>query len=36
MANQEHLNIFCQGVDIWNQWRVDNPNIKPDLSHAAD
>lgn len=34
MANQEHLNIFWQGADIWNQWRVGNPKIKPDLSYA--
>ncbi|UCE08133.1 MAG: pentapeptide repeat-containing protein [bacterium] len=32
MANEEHLKILNQGVDVWNQWRNDNPNIKPDLS----
>lgn len=34
MANQEHLDIFWQSADIWNQWRADNPNITPDLSYA--
>lgn len=34
MANQEHLKIFRQGVSIWNQWRSENPDLKPDLSHT--
>jgi len=32
MANPEHLKILKQGVDVWNEWRVENPGIKPDLS----
>jgi len=32
MANQEHLRIFNQGVEVWNKWRENNPEIKPDLS----
>jgi esterase/lipase superfamily enzyme len=32
VANEEHLNILKQGVDIWNSWRVENPGIRPDLS----
>ena len=31
MANQEHLEILKQGVDVWNQWRENNPWIIPDL-----
>ncbi len=31
MANPEHLKILKQGVDVWNRWREDNPDIKPDL-----
>jgi uncharacterized protein YjbI with pentapeptide repeats len=31
MANEEHLEIFWQGVKMWNQWREDNPEITPDL-----
>jgi len=35
MANQEHLDILKQGVDIWNQWRKEHPDITdPDLSGA--
>lgn len=32
MANSAHLEILQQGVTTWNQWRVDNPTIQPDLS----
>lgn len=34
MANQEHLDILKQGVEVWNQWRDDNSSIQPDLSQA--
>lgn len=34
MANQEHLKIFRQGISVWNQWRKENPDLNPDLSHA--
>ncbi|MGB8980357.1 MAG: toll/interleukin-1 receptor domain-containing protein [Anaerolineales bacterium] len=34
MANKEQLEILKQGVDVWNQWRQDHPNIKIDLSGA--
>lgn len=34
MANQEHLAILKQGVEVWNQWRQENLDIKPDLSQA--
>jgi len=34
MANEEHLKIIEQGVDVWNQWREENPAIRPDLSKA--
>ena len=34
MANPEHLNIFRQGVKSWNQWRNENLDLKPDLSHT--
>src|SRR5260370_480750 len=32
MANQEHLDILKQGVKIWNQWRKEHADVKPDLS----
>jgi hypothetical protein len=34
MANQEHLEILHQGVEIWNKWREEKPDIVPDLSGA--
>lgn len=34
MANPEHLEILKQGYKMWNQWRKDNPHIRPDLSEA--
>ena len=33
MANEEHLKILKQGVEQWNNWRLENA-IKPDLSGA--
>ncbi len=34
MANQEHIDILRQGVEIWNQWRKENPSIAVDLREA--
>jgi hypothetical protein len=34
MANPEHLKILLEGVEVWNQWREDNPEVIPDLSEA--
>lgn len=34
VANPEHLAILEMGVKVWNQWRSENPSIKPDLSKA--
>lgn len=34
MANQEHLDILKQGVEVWNRWRSTNPAISPDLKSA--
>jgi len=35
MANTDHVNILLeQGVEAWNQWREENPNITPDLEEA--
>ena len=31
MANPEHLKILKQGVEVWNEWRIKHPKIKPDL-----
>lgn len=32
MSNPAHIDIFKQGPTVWNTWREENPNIKPDLS----
>ncbi|MCP4112139.1 MAG: pentapeptide repeat-containing protein [Desulfobacteraceae bacterium] len=34
MANQKHLEILRQGVDVWNKWREDNPDVVPDLQEV--
>ncbi|MCC5663229.1 pentapeptide repeat-containing protein [Nostoc sp. CHAB 5784] len=33
MANQDHVKELNKGVKSWNQWRQNNPEIKPDLSN---
>ena len=35
MANEEQLAILLQGVEVWNNWRYENPEIKIDLSSAS-
>jgi len=32
MANQQHVAIVKQGVQVWNTWRQQNPTVIPDLS----
>ena len=32
MANEEHIDILKQGVEIWNQWREEHPKILPHIS----
>ncbi len=34
MANQEHLDILSKGVVVWNLWRQEHPETKPNLSGA--
>jgi uncharacterized protein YjbI with pentapeptide repeats len=34
MANPEHLAILKQGVEVWNRWRSEKPQLKPDLTGA--
>lgn len=34
MANQEHVDILRQGVEVWNEWRELNPYETPNLSSA--
>ena len=34
MADEEHVAILNQGVDVWNRWREENPDITPELSEV--
>ena len=34
MANEEQLAILAQGVDAWNKWRRENPDVPVDLKEA--
>jgi len=34
MANEEHLKILKQGVEVWNEWREGDPDSGPDLTGA--
>lgn len=34
MANKEHLEMLKQGVQVWNEWREENPEISPDLRNG--
>ncbi len=34
MANKDHLAVLKQGANAWNQWRANNPGIKPDLGFS--
>ncbi len=31
MANPKHLKILEQGVEVWNRWREENPDVRPNL-----
>lgn len=35
MADQEHLRILGEGVEAWNRWREENPEVGPDLSRMT-
>ena len=34
MANEVHLQILRRGIEAWNRWRIENPNVQPDLKQA--
>ena len=34
MAKEKCLTLIRQGVDDWNDWRVKNAEVRPDLSEA--
>jgi uncharacterized protein YjbI with pentapeptide repeats len=34
MADEEQLCILREGVEAWNRWRKEHPDIQPDLEGA--
>lgn len=32
---ENHRDIFDRGIEVWNQWRTENPDITPDFSYQA-
>jgi hypothetical protein len=34
MANGEQLEVLAQGVEVWNKWRKENPDVLIDLKRA--
>ena len=34
MSNADQAQILKQGVSAWNEWRNQNPDVRPDLSNA--
>ena len=34
MANTQHLGKWLLGIEVWNKWRDENPNIEIDLSQS--
>lgn len=34
MANQEQIALLSQGVEVWNEWRKDHPEVPINLSRA--
>jgi len=32
LANEKHIDILKKGSEFWNEWRIKNPEIQPDLS----
>ena len=34
MANDEPVRLLKQGVEAWNAWRAENPDVRPDLRWA--
>jgi uncharacterized protein YjbI with pentapeptide repeats len=34
MANNEHVALLKQGAAVWNEWRLKNPDVRPNLMGA--
>ncbi len=33
MANEEHVKLLLEGVEAWNAWREEHPEIRPELEY---
>ena len=36
MANDGHLKILHEEINVWNRWREENAHVMPDLNSADD
>lgn len=36
MANEQHLAILKQGVEVWNEWRSENLRLKVDPERRVE
>jgi uncharacterized protein YjbI with pentapeptide repeats len=34
MADQQHVALLKQGVDVWNRWKQEHQQIQPDFTGA--
>lgn len=34
MTGPDYLDILTQGVEVWNEWRAKNPEVRPNLAKA--
>jgi uncharacterized protein YjbI with pentapeptide repeats len=34
MANLQQVELIREGTEVWNRWRFENDNIRPDLGAA--
>jgi hypothetical protein len=34
MANPKHVELLRRDVDLWNEWRAEHPEVRPDLAGA--
>ena len=35
MADEKHVALLKQGVEVWNAWRQKTPDIRPGATHKA-
>ena len=35
MADKEQFELLMHDVDAWNNWRAENPKLKPDLAYTV-